>query len=77
MPCSYIDYCNNQGFFVTDLSSNKDSFNKVLPNATMGIVSVELVLKAELGAAHQIFIVEFRNELKAGYHTPARKIYDY
>jgi hypothetical protein len=77
MPFTFEDYEGNYGILVTDLSVNKDSFNEVMPNSTSGIVSVDMQL-GTIGAASQIvFIGEFRNQIKIGFKTPARKMLDF
>jgi hypothetical protein len=78
MPFDYDAYTTSYGFIATDLTENKDSFNEVLPNSTSGVVSIDMQLAQQLGAANQIiFIGEFRNQLKVGYKTPPRKLYDF
>jgi hypothetical protein len=77
MPFSYADYEGSYGILVTDLSVNKDSFNEVMPNSTSGIVSVDMQLDAVGDASQIIFIGEFRNQIKIGFKTPARKMLDF
>ena len=78
MPFDFTAYESSYGFLATDLSENKDSFNEVLPNSTSGVVSVDMTLTAGLPKANQIiFVGEFRNQLKVGYKTPARRLYDF
>ncbi len=78
MPFDFTAYESSYGFLATDLSENKDSFNEVLPNSTSGVVSVDMTLTAGVAEANQIiFVGEFRNQLKVGHKTPARRLYDF
>ncbi len=77
MPFTFDDYEGNYGILMTDLSVNKDSFNEVMPNSTSGIVSVDMQMTATGGASQIVFIGEFRNQIKIGFKTPARKMLDF
>ena len=77
MPFMFADYESSYGILMTDLSVNKGSFNEVMPNSTSGIVSVEMQLTATAAPAQIIFIGEFRNQIKIGFKTPARKMLDF
>ena len=77
MPFSFENYESSYGILMSDLSENKDSFNEVIPNSTSGIVSADMMVTATTAPAQVIFIGEFRNQLKIGFKTPARKMLDY
>jgi hypothetical protein len=78
MPVSYAEYESSFGIIVVDLTTNRDSYNQVLPNSTAGVVSADIKYIAALQAAQQlIFIGEFRNQLSIGYKTAARNKYDF
>jgi hypothetical protein len=78
MPFTYKDFCTDYGILVTDLTENKDSYNRVLPNTTSGIVGLEMRLGVDLVADSQIINVgEFRNQLSIGYQSAARSKYDF
>ncbi|CAB3978026.1 Hypothetical predicted protein [Paramuricea clavata] len=73
MPFNYKDYLTDYGFIAFDLSENKDSYNQILPNATSGVVSLEIRLNNGLAVASQLIVVgEFRNQLSCSYQTEAR-----
>ncbi|CAB4025872.1 Hypothetical predicted protein [Paramuricea clavata] len=78
MPFSYDDYVSSYGMIVSDLTTNKDSYNQMLPNSTSGIVSLDMTFTQATGADQQLICIgEFRNQLNLGYHTRARNKYDY
>jgi hypothetical protein len=78
MPFTYEDFVTDYGILVTDLTENKDSYNRVLPNTTSGIVGLEMRLGGNLAADSQIVnIGEFRNQLSIGYQSAARSKYDF
>lgn len=79
MPFDYDQFIDNYGLIVHDLTVNKNSFQQTLPNSTTGVVSYEVVFNGALPAVPwmAIWIGEFRNELKVGYQTKPRNIYDY
>jgi hypothetical protein len=78
MPFSFTNYATDYGVIIIDLTSNKDSYNQVLPNSTAGVVSVDVKYNQALVAAQQlIYIGEFRNQLSIGYKTAARMKYEF
>ncbi|CAB3981401.1 Hypothetical predicted protein [Paramuricea clavata] len=78
MPFSYKNYLTDYGLIAIDLSENKDSYNQILPNATSGIVSLEIRLNNGLAAASQLIVVgEFRNQLSCAYQTESRLKFAY
>lgn len=78
MPFDFDHYADSYGLIVMDLSTNKDSYNQMLPNSTAAVVSVEMKYTQALAAAQQvIFIGEFCNQLSIGYKTAAHKMYDF
>ncbi|CAB3982338.1 Hypothetical predicted protein [Paramuricea clavata] len=73
MPFSYTDYLTDYGMIVTDLTENRDSYNRVLPNTTSGNVGLEMRLTANIAAPSQIICIgDFRNQLSVGYQSTAR-----
>jgi hypothetical protein len=48
-----------------------------MPNSTSGIVSVDMTVTAVAAASQIIFMGEFRNQIKIGFKTPARKMLDF
>ena len=76
MPFKYADFITDYGILVTDLTENKDSYNRVLPNTTSGIVGLEMRLNGNLAHDSQLInIGEFRNQLSIGYQSAARSKY--
>ncbi|CAB3988321.1 Hypothetical predicted protein [Paramuricea clavata] len=78
MPVTYSAYQSDFGIIVVDLTTNRDSYNQVLPNSTAGVVSVDIKYTAALQAAQQlVFIGEFRNQLSIGYKTAVRNKFEF
>ncbi|CAB3982316.1 Hypothetical predicted protein [Paramuricea clavata] len=78
LPVTFSEYESDYGIIVVDLTTNRDSYNKVLPNSTAGVVSVDIKYAAALQAAQQlVFIGEFRNQLSIGYKTAARNKFEF
>ena len=50
MPFSYDDYVSSYGMIVSDLTTNKDSYNQMLLNSTSGIVSLDMTFTQAMGA---------------------------
>jgi hypothetical protein len=57
MPFQYEHYETDYGLIAVDLSTNKDSYNQMLPNSTAGVVSVDIKYTQALGAAQQLIFV--------------------
>ena len=78
MPFYFNNYITDYGMIVTDLTENKDSYNRVLPNTTSGVVGLEMRFTQPLAADSQLInIAEFRNQLSVGYQTEARQKYTF
>jgi hypothetical protein len=78
MPFSFEDYLTDYGMIVTDLTENKDSYNRVLPNTTSGVVGLEMRFTQALAVNSQLInIAEFRNQLSVGYQSEARQKYTF
>ena len=78
MPFYFNNYVTDYGMIVTDLTENKDSYNRVLPNTTSGVVGLEMRFTQPLAADSQLInIAEFRNQLSVGYQTEARQKYTF
>jgi hypothetical protein len=78
MPFSYEEYLTDYGMIVTDLTENKDSYNRVLPNTTSGVVGLEMRFSQDVVANSQLInIAEFRNQLSVGYQSEARQKYTF
>ena len=78
MPFYFNNYITDYGMIVTDLTENKDCYNRVLPNTTSGVVGLEMRFSQVLAADSQLInIAEFRNQLSVGYQTEARQKYTF
>lgn len=79
MPFAFIVFQSDYGWLLFYLSVNKDSFNEELSNSTADTVNFEMTLNAGIAKAPHmsIFVAEFRNQVKIGYNSPARRVYDF